>query len=130
MGVRTGRAAAFLPRRMRSARPDAPHQGGTLGLNFFHVRDDNAEMRDDEEQEFDSLADAEAHAHVVITELTRKTCSSGWNATGALIVVDAQGPKVIEMPLTEGASFQPKARPPIVSPTVLRFCLQQDGRMA
>ena len=79
---------------------------------FFHLRDENAEMKDDEGQEFDSLAHAEAHARIVITELTRNT-SAGWNSTGALIVVDAQGNEVIKIPLDEDASFRPKTRPPL-----------------
>jgi len=79
---------------------------------FFHLRDDDTEMRDDEGQEFGSLAEAEAHARVVINELTRNT-APGQSAKGVLVIVDAQGNEVTEIPLTGGGSSQPKTRPPL-----------------
>ena len=79
---------------------------------FLYLRDDTTEVRDDDGQEFASLADAETHARAVVDEMIRNT-TLRQNARGMLVVVDAQGNEVLEIPLSEDASSQPKTRPPL-----------------
>jgi len=93
-----------------NARVKLAARGTNMPRYFFNLRDDTTLMRDDEGQEFASLAEAEAHARSVIDEMTRNL---GGAQSGALVVVDAQGNEVTELPLTEGASLPPKGRPPL-----------------
>jgi len=65
---------------------------------FFHPRDGTDEIKDDEGQEFASLADAEAHARLVHNELTRHTTPG--QIRGRLVVIDAEGNEVFELPFT------------------------------
>jgi hypothetical protein len=79
---------------------------------FLYLRDDTTEVRDDEGREFASLAEVEVHARAVVDEMIRNT-TLRQNAGAMLVVVDAQGNAVLEIPLSENASFQPKTRPPL-----------------
>ena len=79
---------------------------------FFYLREGTAEIRDDEGQEFASLADAEAHAGRVAAEVINIT--QGQYPSASLVVVDAQGKEVFEIPLSEGPSLQPKRLSPML----------------
>ena len=78
---------------------------------FFHLRDGTDEIRDDEGQEFTSIADAEAHARLVHNELIRHTTPG--QIKGRLVVTDAERNEVFDIPLSEEASLQPKKPSPL-----------------
>jgi len=79
---------------------------------FFYLREGTAEIRDDEGQEFASLDDAEAHAGRVAAEVISITQRQ--YAGASLVVVDAQGKDVFEIPLSGGPSLRPKKPSPML----------------
>jgi len=66
---------------------------------FFHLRDGTVEIRDSEGEEFASVAEAQAHARLVVEELTRNTPPAQALSIGKLVVIDAEGKEVFEIPL-------------------------------
>jgi hypothetical protein len=67
---------------------------------FFHFRQGNAELRDDEGQDFPGVTEAEQHARQVAYELARNKPNS--ETRGCFVVVrDADGAQVAQIALSD-----------------------------